>query len=192
MTRTTTLTTSFASLALVLAALAASPALGQEEPAGPPEPTLETPYTAAQIASACPVGRKIVFFVEIEGQKQLQVLEFKEVNAIGAALEATTLDDQGKEMQRKKSEVTWEELRSHAEFPAARAKRREGDVLTPAGPFACWIYTVTSDPLDAETSETTFWFAKKLPGPPVRIEARKRDGKSIAYSMTLAENTPGK
>ena len=95
---------------------------------------METPYTAAQIASACPVGRKLKLAVEVEGEKpgetvkQFQLLEFKAATPTGATIVATMLDDQGKETgDREESEVSWEELKTHAEFPQARTKRTDGD-----------------------------------------------------------------
>jgi hypothetical protein len=177
--------------------------MGGDEQVGPPEAMMETPYTAAQIASACPVGRKLKLAVEVEGEKpgetvkQFQLLEFKAATPTGATIVATMLDDQGKETgDREESEVSWEELKTHAEFPQARTKRTDGELETPAGKFKCWIYTVAGEPEDPDMGDTVFWFAKELPGPPVKIEARKKDNKSAAYTMTLVENTgspaPGK
>ena len=55
---------------------------------------------------------------------------------------------------------------------------------------------MAGEPEDPDMGDTVFWFAKELPGPPVKIEARKKDNKSAAYTMTLVENTgspaPGK
>lgn len=196
--------TIFASFALVLAStlFAFPPASAQDmgggdEPAGPPEQMMETPYTAAQIASACPAGRKLKLAVEIEGEKQFQILEFKTVTATGATIIATMVDDKGVETgDREESVVSWEELKTHAEFPQSRTKRTDGEIETPAGKFACWIYTVAGEVDDPEMGDTVFWFAKELPGPPVKIEARKKDNKSAAYTMTMVENTgspaPGK
>lgn len=162
---------------------------GGEEPVGPAEPMMETPYTAAQIASACPAGRKLKLAVEVEGEKQFQVLQFVSVTPTGARIVATMLDDKGAETgDREESEVSWEELQGHAEFPQARTKRTEGDIETPAGKFKCWIYTVAGEVDDPEMGDTVFWFAKELPGPPVKIEARKKDNKTAAYTMTLVEN----
>lgn len=162
---------------------------GGEEPAGPAEPMMETPYTAAQIASACPAGRKLKLAVEVEGEKQFQVLQFTAVTPTGATIVATMLDESGRETgDREESQVSWEELQGHAEFPQARTKRTEGDIETPAGKFKCWVYTVAGEPDDPEMGDTVFWFAKELPGPPVKIEARKKDNKTAAYTMTLVEN----
>ncbi len=184
--------TIFASFALVLAALVSAPARAQDEPSGPPEPMMETPYSAAQIASACPVGRRLKLSVEMEGEKQFQVLEFKATTETGATIVATMIDEAGKPTgDREESEVSWDELRSHAEFPQARTKRTEGEITTPAGKFNCWIYTVASEPDDPEMGDTVFWFAKELPGPPVKIEAKKKGNQGTAYSMTLVENTVG-
>lgn len=180
-----------APLALVLA-LAPLGARAQDGPPPPPEPMLETPYTAAQIASACPVGRKMKFALEAEGQTQYQVLEFKAVTAEGATLLATLMDKDGKPTgEQEETKATWEELRDHAQFPSKTSSRAEGSLTTPAGTFACWVYTVRED--EEGLGTTTFWFAKDLAGPPVKIEAREGDAKSpVVYSMTLVEHSPGK
>lgn len=188
----------FASFALVLAALVSTPARAQEEPpGGPSEPMLEAPYTAAQIASACPAGRKIKLEAMIMGEapgqveKQFQVLEFKAVDATKATIVATFLDAKGQPTgDREETDVAWEDMRLQNEHPKAHTKRTEGELVTPAGTFQCWIYTVSSVPDDSEIEmgDTVFWYAKDRPGPAVKIEARLKDGK-VAYALTVVEDS---
>ena len=65
---------------------------------------------------------------------------------------------------------TWEELRLHARFPAARASRQRAERDTPLGTFAGWLYRV-----QGEEGITELFFADDLPGPPV-IYGRQGEG----------------
>lgn len=143
--------------------------------AGPKYPP---PFTAEQIRSATRPGRTYRYRVErADMPPSERVMTFASVDAEGAEL--TTEGE-------PKKRVSWDELRRHAEFPAAIVKTREETVTVPAGTFECVVYVVLGEGGEA----TSYFFAKNLPGAPVRILTNK-DGRRVMTS-TLVEHRPGK
>jgi hypothetical protein len=151
-------------------ALAFAPACGPSErpPAPPPSPQMApTPYTAEEIHETARMGRRYEWNVERPGKpRQVSVLMFVKVTKGGAELETSTLDETGhlaSDVARDRS--TWSELRDHASFPAASATIAEETITVPAGTYPCKVYVVTEG-----KRVSRFWFATKLPGPPVKIQ----------------------
>lgn len=143
-----------------------------------PGPKYPTPYTAEQIRAATKAGRTYRYRVEASGKPPSErALTFASVDATGAEL---VTEGEGKKR------VTWEELRQHAEFPAAIVRTREERVTVPAGTFDCIAYVV----LGEEGEASTFFFAKDLPGAPVQIFVNK-DGRRVTTTK-LVEHRPGK
>ena len=147
---------------------------------------LPTPFTAAEIRAGCPPGRTLRFRIERAGEEPvIRVSRYMEVDAEGAVQEswAEDLDGQRRsETERERS--TWLELEEHASFPRSITERVEDELSIPAGRFACLRYTRT-DP----DAVWRFWFARELPGQPVRYE-REASG-SIVFSATLIDNISG-
>lgn len=128
--------------------------------------TAPSPYTAEEIRAASPVGRRLEFRVETSGKPTLvRVMSFVRSDEAGADVESLSLDETGHAMGDKEtSRATWEELRAHASFPRAATTIGDETVTVPAGTFDCRVYKVTRG-----DRVMTFWFAKSLPGPPVRM-----------------------
>jgi hypothetical protein len=128
-----------------------------------------TPYTAAEIRAACPVGRRIEHRVVTTGKPtSVQVMSFVKSDETGADVESTTLDETGHEIGEKKTgHATWEELRLHASFPRAATTIADETITVPAGTFECRVYSVARP-----NGAMKLWFAKSLPGPPVKMEIR--------------------
>lgn len=76
----------------------------------------------------------------------------------------------------------WTDLQSHASFPAEQTEIRTAAITTPAGTFECWVYEV-SDKKKNPSGIQRYWFAKKLPGPPVVFE--EEQGEKVVYKMTM-------
>jgi hypothetical protein len=148
-----------------------------------PEEMATPPYTAAQIKEATKVGRKYTFKIEVPDEPaQFQVMEFTAVTAEGATLKQTTLDkDKAPAGETIEDQVTWNDLESHAHFPKDATRMTEEDLTVPAGTFPCKVYRVT----EAEIVNT-YWFAKTLPGAPIKVEAR--EGDKVVFTMTLTEH----
>lgn len=143
-----------------------------------------TPYTAAQIRAACPEGRVVTYLVEQSGYPRVrQIMRFTRGDADGTDYEISKLGPDAKPMGTPSvKHATWKELQRHASYPAAATKVTEETVEVPGGKFACWLYTVTSD-----NAVRKFWFAKDLPGPPVKVVAVAGNR---AFSMALESNRP--
>lgn len=149
--------------------------------AAPAVETADTPYTAAQIRDASPTGRRIVLKMEEPGQPPVwQTIEFVKSDAAGADLRSTSADEKGAVLKTSTSRATWEELRSHAAFPKAKAEVKHRTISVPMGTLACTVYKVTEGEGDAAET-TTYYFADTLPGPPV-FHFTEKGGKRIRSS----------
>ena len=156
-------------------AAAAAPA------AAPAAETADTPYTAAQIRDASPVGRKIVLkVVEPDKPAVLRTIEFVKSDESGADLRTTVTDEKGNVLDTQSSHVTWEELRAHAAFPKGKTEVKHRTISVPMGTLQCTVYKVTEGEGDAAET-TTYYFADKLPGPPV-FHFTEKGGKKIRSS----------
>jgi hypothetical protein len=78
--------------------------------------------------------------------------------------------------------VTWRELQAHASFPADHTTIVAETIETGIGPLDCLRYTVREG-----TTEEVFWFAKDLPGMPIRYATRE-DGQ-VVTTVTVVANT---
>lgn len=151
----------------------------------------KTPFTAAQIQAATRPGRTYTWAVErADGPPLRRVIRFTAVDAERATFVAETADADGKNPKTDPPEqATWEELRQHAEFPRLFVKVTEERLVVPAGTFDCLVYTVTATTREGAAETLTFWFARELPGPPVKLTVMK-DGK-LARSQVLTSHVPG-
>jgi hypothetical protein len=145
---------------------------------------LPTPFTAAEIRAGCPPGRELRFRFERLGQQPLiRVTRYLGLDADTALQEAwqESVDGQPRdELEREQS--TWFDLQQHASFPAATTTCEPDHVATPAGSFDCLRYTRVD-----EQGLWRFWFARDLPGQPVRFE--QQVGEQVVFSATLIANT---
>ena len=145
-----------------------------------------TPFTAAEIRDGCPPGRTLRFRIERAGEDPVvRVSRYVETDPEGAVQESWAEDLGGRRLSEPERErSTWLELQEHASFPRASTERTAEDLEIPAGRFACLRYTRT-DP----DATWRFWFARDLPGQPVRYE-RDVNG-LILISVTMIENLAG-
>ena len=144
-----------------------------------------TPYTAAQIRDALPVGTVVVYRrVEAGSDPYLNRMTMVSADAVACRIADAIVDEQGNVISEEgETEASWEELRKHGEFPVAAVQRSEDSVDVPAGHFDTWKYVVT----EPDGTVTTYQFARTLPGPPVRMEARAGD--AVVFSMELVSRT---
>jgi hypothetical protein len=143
-----------------------------------------TPFSAEEIREGCPRNRRVVFQVETFNQPVVfQTLTFVSVYEEKVVFETLTTGMDGKRIGSKQLTTgTWKDLQSHASFPQAQTKIRKESFTVPAGTFDCWRYEVTLQK-DGKTDTQHFWFALKLPGPPICFEEAV-DGKVI-YKLTM-------
>ena len=166
--------------ALCLGGCAAQSGTRPTPSASPVTEMAPTPYTADQIREASPAGRRYEWTHEEKGKPTTRrVVTFREVDGASAELETTVLDETGHttgEAQRKRA--TGVELRDHASFPRQSVVISDETITVPAGTFDCRLYTVTGGEVVSR-----FWFAKTLPGAPVRLVTTK--GGEVVESRTL-------
>ena len=81
--------------------------------------------------------------------------------------------------------MTWRDLQAHASFAADDTTIESDRIETPIGELDCLRYRVR----DGATEEI-FWFAKNLPGMPIRCLTRM-DGQ-VVTTVSVVDNTiPG-
>ncbi len=157
--------------------------------AAPAPEMAPAPFTSVQIRDASPTGRRVVFKVEESDKPAVRrVIEFVKSDAAGTDTHSSTIDSSGKVLDSSDNHSTWDELRSHGEFPKGRVEIYHRTVSIPLGTLECTVYKVTGEGADPEV--TTFYFADSLPGPPVFYYTEK-GGKRLRTS-TMESNGGGK
>jgi hemoglobin len=141
---------------------------------------LPTPFTAVEIRAACPAGRTLRSRHERAGQPAfINVSRYASVDADGCVQEAWHESIDGTRLSvPRRDHATWLALQQHASFPAATTTRTDETIELPAGQFACIRYTRSE--LD---TVWRFWFARGLPGQPVRFE--QQIGDAVVFSAAL-------
>jgi hypothetical protein len=144
-----------------------------------------TPYTAAQIRDAMPVGTVIVYRrVEAGKDPYLNRMTVVAADDATGTIADAVVDAQGTVLSEEAPATTrWEDLRKHAEFPVAALQTSDDAVDVPAGHFDTWKYVVTAP----DGTVTTYQFARTLPGPPVSMQVRAGD--MVVFSMELVSRT---
>lgn len=145
---------------------------------------LPTPFTAEQIRAGCRPGRELRMRIERSGQDPIiRVVRYLVGDEITAVQETWEESTDGVTLREPEvSRETWLELQEHASFPAASTVVADETIEIPAGTYACLRYAQSS-----EDGLRTFWFAKELPGQPIRWVIRAGD--EVAVSVTLLEDT---
>jgi len=155
------------------------------ETAAAAQAVARTPYTAAQIRDAMPVGTVIVYRrVEAGKDPYLNRMTVVWADEGGCKIADAIVDEHGTVVTEEGENVAgWEDLRKHAEFPVATVQMSDDAVDVPAGHFDTWKYVVT----DPDGTVSTYQFARTLPGPPVWMEIRNEG--AVAFSMELVSRT---
>ena len=143
-----------------------------------------TPFSAEAIREASPAGHTIRHVVEVTGQPAIRsVTVFLEGDMETARFRFYNEDAAGNRLgEPQVGEAKWLDLQRHASFPAEHTSIASASVTLAAGSFECWLYTVTGEAAE-QTTESRFWFAQDLPGPPVKM-VQSRDGE-VVMTMTL-------
>ncbi|MFB6610588.1 hypothetical protein ACFCVO_09735 [Agromyces sp. NPDC056379] len=132
---------------------------------------LPTPFTADEIRDASGFGKTIRILVEEPGGETFErVNRFSACDDDGAMLERWRVaPDGGVDGEVAGGRVTWRELQGHAAFPAERTMLTEETLELPVGRVECLRFDTRDEAPDAPVE--TFWFARALPGMPVRYES---------------------
>jgi hypothetical protein len=143
-----------------------------------------TPFTADEIRGACPPGRTIRLRVDVVGETPFhRVNRFVECDQAGATMERARLSLDGVPLgEPEVNRVTWRDLQAHASFPADDTMIESERIVTAIGELDCLRYTVRDG-----VAEEVFWFAKDLPGMPIRYLSRT--GGQIVMTVSVLDNT---
>ena len=144
---------------------------------------LPTPFTADEIREGCPDGRLIRLLVEVDGQEPfIRTNHFIDGDDEGSTLESQRLALDGTPISdRESTRVTWRQLQAHASFPADTTTRTEETLDIEIGSLECLRYTAVDG-----SEVSTFWFARSMPGMPVRYQAEA--GGRVVNRVTMIEN----
>jgi hypothetical protein len=116
-------------------------------------------------------------------------MRFSAVSATGATIERSVVDASGNTVDQGKDEATWEQLVQHASYPADATVITETTVEVPAGKFDALLYTITAEQEGGGSVVSRMYFAKSLPGAPVKAEVVIGD--QPMFTMELVEHVPG-
>ena len=144
-----------------------------------------TPFTAAEIRDASGRGRTVRQLIEVEGEAPVtRVQQWVDVDDEGATRLVYRVGPDGELLDEHRSRSTWLELQGHASMPIETTTIDEVVLDSPMGPLDCLRYTT----LDGGATEI-FWFARAIPGMPVRTE-RIEHGRVVERVTMLANELP--
>jgi hypothetical protein len=148
-----------------------------------------TPFTAEEIRRGCPDGRtvrmRLLGTEPAAGAAYCSVTRFTAGDADGATMEYfDETADRRIVGAVERVRNSWLDLQRHAAFPAADTTIDRETVVLPIGEYECLRYTVRSG-----AGETTFWFAERLPGMPVKSDTVAADGSHQTRVMIGNEYT---
>jgi hypothetical protein len=145
-----------------------------------------TPFTAEEIRGGCPQGRLITLLVQpADGPDFLRINHFAECDADGAVLERARLSPEGSVVPPvARLRVTWLELQRHAAFPADETTIERDHLDLPFGTLDCLRYTVSG------ADDVVFWFARTLPGMPVRYAGDDETVTMVATELRADASRP--
>ena len=144
-----------------------------------------TPFLADEIRRGCPAGRTIRIRVDVAGETPFhRISRFIECDDAGATMEGSRLSLDGVPLAEPEVDrVSWRDLQAHASFPAEDTTIESERIATPIGELDCLRYTVR----DGGTDEV-FWFARDLPGMPIRYLTRT-GGQVVMTASVVDDNT---
>ncbi len=160
------------------------------DPAPDPAPDIVAPpFTAAELRAGLPAGTEIKLRVESANSPAvIQHWIFTAADETGCTIQARVYAEDGTLIEDQGSGTsTWDELESHAHFPAALTTREDASIDVPAGHFDTWLFEVK--PAQPGAASQRLHFARSLPGPPVWMEVVK-DGVVLTKLELLSRTQP--
>lgn len=142
---------------------------------------MPTPYSASEIREAHPDGTTLSFLLQRAGSDDaVQVMQFSDGDADGVTVGSSTQKPDGSVLTPVTSaRATWNQLRDHASFEAAKTSVGKSKCKVVAGSYDCMLYEVAGD--DGMVQE--YHFAETKPGPPVLIVVRKGDQQMMRMEL---------
>lgn len=158
---------------------------GELPPELRPENFLPVPFTAAQLSEGFSLGTTLTF--DLSGsQTPAMTVDWKVVKHTDKTvdIEFTPKPKDGERPPVNTETFAWGQLESHASFPKDLATRKEMSFTVKAGTFDVWHYEVR--PPDGRSIER-YYFAKRLPGPPV-LHSVEVDGAEVHRMEMLSHS----
>jgi hypothetical protein len=142
-----------------------------------------TPFTADEIRDGSPDGRTVLVQHQYPNDDpQFWRTRFVASDQNGPEVVNQQVEADGTSIgPETRMRVTWDELQAHASFPKAATTIEEATTRTPLGDLDCLLYTVSDG-----VEEKRLWFAKSLPGMPVRTQ-HLTNGVETASTMVIAD-----
>ncbi len=169
------------SAALTSAALALlSVACGRSEPNSTEPPIAELyagadavrPYTVETLRRGSPVGRETLTRLETANTVYIRA-RILEVDDDGYLKETTMLDEAREPLFAPTSRRRlWQDEVDGVSYRRGSILTTEERLTTELGTFDCWHYVTVSE----EGWREHTWYAKRLPGSPILLETRSRNG----------------
>jgi len=148
------------------------------------------PFAPGTLAATFRAGATITYRIQVPGNEpQLLTTEFLQADDEGVTMRDTTKTADGTLAgEPTTATATWSELEGHAHFPRTATTISDGVIDVPAGHFSAYQYRITSM-TDGATAVTTLWFAKELPGPPVKM-VKQVDRKTTFEMVLMSTHRP--
>ncbi len=182
-------------VAALLAALGCAADPVEQAPPAPDSPpaaaaeSLEVPFTAEQIREEWRPGLTLVLHFAYPDRQEWQRWTVLAADEDGAEIAYLPLDAQGQPVGlAERARSSWADLRDHALFSAAEARRERASRETAFGELEGWLYRV-HDP-QAE-SMTDFFFADELAGAPVWMETRSGERVILTVNQIARQQLAG-
>lgn len=143
-----------------------------------------TPFSAEEIRFGCPESRTVMVQHEYPNtDPKFWRTRFVECGETGPEIVNQQVKADGIPLgPETRMKVTWDELQAHASFPRDDTTIEEVVTRTPLGDLDCLLYTV-SDGVELKK----LWFAKALPGMPVRTQ-HITNGVETAATLVISDS----
>jgi len=135
------------------------------------------------------MGRTLEYRIEKAGSPaEVERWTFAPVDDDTVRITTTKFDAVGNQVGEPSSDpAKWTELHEHGHFKHAVTTITNESITVPAGTFDAMKYVVTN-PLGDDVK--TIWFARSLPGPPVKLEVTKRGKSVLTWTMQANRTKP--
>jgi hypothetical protein len=154
-----------------------------EAPPASSEGAVVAPFASARVREATPVGRRLVWLVERDGEPPfMRTVHFVDCGDERAVIARSMADLEGRSIGEVTTRgETWDEVLAPGVYDAARTEVTRGvSVEVPAGAWVCARFRV-EEPEDGAITEA--FYADALPGPPVQLV--RTIGDKVVMRMTL-------
>lgn len=143
----------------------------------------EPPFSASDIRDATSGGRRYTWRTIFHGETTFRSVVLLDVDDRGFVMRSALAIDE--EIHLTEEPITWETFAAQAYFPIDGTEISAAWVDLPAGAFDAMVYEV-EHPIG---TVKTYWFARDLPGSPVRLEHREHG--ELIRTMELVDHRPG-